>query len=514
MQNRESRNTSPEALQARLQVVAERHSLSEISRRTGAPLASVSRYFRGTRVPADFCGALGVHFGVNPSWLLTGEGTPWISDIPERTSAMAGDLLELVEAMNAVNHMRLGALTGKHHLRVLRELNEALVRFEELRARLNDHARPVLTRLLSDMETAVRRMDVDRAGDLYTAIQQVRRFCDDRELEYKLERLGATLELMRHDPSESLRHQQRVFGLVLIEGRLDSNAALEETIRLAMLLSETGREEDAVALCKAAVELIGDRGSEWESYPFLKFLTGQLMANNLQLYAGIELMQRWLPLVKGDTRVKAARHVLAFALLYAGLVEPDEAFDVGGDNEVKALNLLYYAIFREDRDYLLRALRYFESRQRARKDLAPMGYIAEYAHILAAAMEKPSAAQAQKFKKLKLACKDDARVSTELELLVFETQLLRKLKRLPAARKAMHAAQQLIAKPRKPSRALLVARAIHNRNALELDKGELRKSAERFFEAHREAGYRAFNPESEPSPSPAQAGSRSRGRRA
>lgn len=475
-------------LAARLAHVAGKFSMSEIARRTGTPLASVSRYFRGTRVPADFCGALATQLGVNPTWLLTGEGAPWLSDIPERTSAMAGDLLELVQAMNAVEHMRLGALAGKHHLRVLRELNEALQRFEDLRKRLNDHARPVMARLLDDMEKALGRTDVDRATELHTAIEQVRRFCDDHELDYRLGRAGAAFELMRHNSYAALKHQQRLFRLVLAEGRLDSAAELEETIRLAILLAESGRESDAVNLCQAAMILSGTSGERWGSYPFLAFLTGQLMTNNLQLYKGIELMQRWLPRIPPGARASAGRHVLAFAMLYAGLIQPDEAFDVAGRSEVKALNLLYFAIFKEDTEYLRKALRYAEQLKGERKDLATMAHVTRYAAIL---LEDSDDAR---FRDLAAVCATDNRVATAQELRVFETQLLRKLGRKAAARKALHKAEALITNPGKPARTLLLTRALHHRNALELDQGDLRTRAETFFTTHKSAGYVNLQP--------------------
>jgi hypothetical protein len=518
MRNRES-ETSHEALRRRLQALTDRYSLSEIARRTGAPLASVSRYFRGTRVPADFCGELAVHFGLNPVWLLTGEGQPWFSDVPERTSAMAGNLLELVEAMNAVAHMRLGALAGKHHLRVLRELNEALLRFEELRARLNENAAPVLLRLLQDIEKAMAATDVDRATDLHKAISQVRRFVDDSGLEYRIEAVNATFELMRRNPYDALKHQQRMFRLSMGEGLLGTQQELNETIRLAYLLAESGREADALGLCLAAMELAGEQGRRWDSFPFLAFFTGQLMVNNLRLYEGIELMQRWLPHIKGAPRLSAARHMLPFAMVYAGLIRPEEAFDVGGDSEVKALNLLFYAIFRQEPDYLREALRHIDLRKGPRKDLEPMGYVPEYGALLLEVLEGKGSDHEGRFKHVRRYLDDDPRATTAQDMLVFETQLLRLLKRKARARKTLRAAEEAITSPPRPARTLLMTRAIHHRNALEIEDAELQVPAREFFEAHLKAGYRALHPGSaltpdEPAPpTPARATRRPRGRR-
>ena len=119
-------STSAEAVRGRLNILTENHAQAEIARRTGFPPANVHRFLKGGKIPADFCGAVVREFGINPAWLLTGEGAPRLSDVTEGTMRMAGNVLELVEAMSAVARMRLGSLTGKHHLRVLRELNDAL----------------------------------------------------------------------------------------------------------------------------------------------------------------------------------------------------------------------------------------------------------------------------------------------------------------------------------------------------------------------------------------------------
>ena len=132
-----------EQIQQRLIELAEQHSQADIARKTEFSRNNVSRYVNGTRMPIEFAAALVEGLGVNPAWLLTGEGTAYLSDINSGTQEMAGDLLALVDAMAAVNRMRLGSLTGKHHLGVLRELNETLKKHEGLRDRLNKHSRKI-----------------------------------------------------------------------------------------------------------------------------------------------------------------------------------------------------------------------------------------------------------------------------------------------------------------------------------------------------------------------------------
>ena len=94
-----------ESLRARLQQLALTHSQAELARKTGFPPANVHRFLKGGKVPTDFCEALVREFGVNPAWLLAGEGTAYLADVTAGTERMAGNLLELVEAMSAVSSL-------------------------------------------------------------------------------------------------------------------------------------------------------------------------------------------------------------------------------------------------------------------------------------------------------------------------------------------------------------------------------------------------------------------------
>ena len=116
-----------EAVRERLKRLVAERSQSEIARKTGAQVAAVNRYVHGARIPASFCSAVVRGLGVNPSWLLMGEGSPYLADVPARTARLGENLLELVEAMSTVSRMLIGSLAGKRQMKVLRELNDALL---------------------------------------------------------------------------------------------------------------------------------------------------------------------------------------------------------------------------------------------------------------------------------------------------------------------------------------------------------------------------------------------------
>ena len=59
-------------LRRRLGEVFEYYSQAEVSRRTGIPQSSLSKYASGQRIPADVCSRLVDQLGVHSEWLLTG----------------------------------------------------------------------------------------------------------------------------------------------------------------------------------------------------------------------------------------------------------------------------------------------------------------------------------------------------------------------------------------------------------------------------------------------------------
>lgn len=125
-QNRKEVASPESSINQRVRELVHQHSLSDVARRTDTPVTSVHRYLNGGRVPGDFCARLSEAYALNPGWLLSGKGKANLGDVAPDTADMAGNLLELIQAMSAVEQMQLGALSGKHHLRVLRELSDAM----------------------------------------------------------------------------------------------------------------------------------------------------------------------------------------------------------------------------------------------------------------------------------------------------------------------------------------------------------------------------------------------------
>src|SRR5262249_23134091 len=155
------------------------HNQAEIARKTGVSPANVNRYLRQNRIPASFCASLVNGLGVNPAWLLAGEGTPFLADVGASNEKLAGNLLALLQAMSNVAPMRLGSLAGKKGLSVLRELNDALLSYERLKSRLNEQSRDIFAQVLKDWRAAINDRQEERAIALRKAAEQVSRLCED-----------------------------------------------------------------------------------------------------------------------------------------------------------------------------------------------------------------------------------------------------------------------------------------------------------------------------------------------
>lgn len=360
MQDRNDQDQAEE-ITRRLQTLADEHSLTTIARRTGTPPASMHRYLNGARIPADFCARLSREFQVNPVWLINGEGSRDIADVSQGTQQLAGNVLELVNAMSAVAHMRLGALAGKHHLKVLRELNDSLLRYEGLRKKLNANTQPVFRDLLDQLEKALKKRDFERAFELREAVIQVERLCDTPELTNRMDMLLAHCAVAELDVDSSLQYLQRHVRDQLVNAEILSDENCESFLRLALSMYANGKTRAALRLCNAAVELADDTRESWASFAALQFFRGHIMANTGELYAGLSLMQQYRERTQ-NARLPAQRRMIGQAMLMAGLLTLDEAYHYSEDNEIKATYLLEFADWQGDTEAMTRALEFYDTK--------------------------------------------------------------------------------------------------------------------------------------------------------
>ncbi|MBX3459796.1 MAG: helix-turn-helix transcriptional regulator [Planctomycetes bacterium] len=320
----------PDALAERLRVVLRDRSQAEVARRTGNTGASVNRWLAGTRMPADFLEALVREFGVNPVWLLTGKGATYTADIAVTGEQLAGNLLELVEAMGTVAKLRLGAVSGKAGGRVLRELADASNRYEQLRENLHKHSKPVLERVLADLQAKMARRDTDQAQGLIKTAEEVARFCEDTAMRVSLDSFKAEYAYLTGRREDALAMQEEVVMRMLLSHGVRDEGTYLQVFNLASALLDRRRLHDARRVTGAALALAEDAEPRWRALPLLRCMLGLLCLELGELDRAIGLLHRGLaqlpdvdPPVHADTIHFQRSHLERAQLLSGALSLPE-----------------------------------------------------------------------------------------------------------------------------------------------------------------------------------------------
>lgn len=463
----------------RLAVLAERWPQAEIARKTGTQRNNISRYMRGGKMPLEFGAALVRKLGVNPAWLLVGEGTAFLSDVNAETGRMAGDLLELVEAMNSVANLQLGSLTGKHHLRMLRELNDALARFEKLRESINERTGPIFSQLLDDYWAALEKWQLDKADDLRKAAEQVARLCDDEALQERFERTLSFHAFLRRDEEESILYQSRVFLRRLAVGSIDE-PGMREAFNAANTLQSNARLDEALAICDAAIALAGPRGQDWPVTRLINAMGGYILMERGDPRPGLQRV------VAANPQPTPAWHTVQHSMLIRGLlltggIDYRQAVEMKGEGPAHAQGMLVYALWLEDRATFELAC------EHCLTDDA--GDFNAFMHAALDAMQGRKAA-AQKFLK-SYPERGPMPLNEQFDQAVFGTALARLCGASDARKRHEQATKILLGADARVHMSSL-ATAMYHRNALALKKGEARAQAEAFFREGFAKGYGCF----------------------
>lgn len=310
-------------LALRLRELAREHGQNTLARRTGTSPANISRYLRGRRVPARFCAALVREFGISASWLLTGEGPARLEDTLRDESATAADLVRLVRAMRAVTTMRLGALSGRHHLAVLRELNESMRQYELARRQLTPQAVPAFRGVLDALERALARYDTTQADDYMNTADQLALLCDDEDCHRRLLALKARRAFLQSDMRTAVQEHRRLLRRVLVPDAAMSDNDFELIARTVMALLQSGRVREARRVANAGAALAADADPLAPGAAALHFVRGGALVESGAPARGLGLMQQYAPHQIPRRRL-AARAMLLQAMFICGAVGVDE----------------------------------------------------------------------------------------------------------------------------------------------------------------------------------------------
>ncbi|MBK9973897.1 MAG: hypothetical protein IPP14_03890 [Planctomycetes bacterium] len=483
-----------EQIRERMRVLVKTRSQSDLARKTNTLVSTVNRYLKATKIPGEFCTAVINGLGVNPAWLMTGEGTPYLADVSAGTSEMATNLLELVEAMNQVAKMKLGALTGQHHLKVLRELNDALERYEALRAVLNRRTRTVFRELLDGLKKALHELDQQRATEIRKAATQVSRLCDDPQLTVEFDNLQEFYEQIFGDQVRALELSRKVFVKSL--GAADVTMDKEHmalAINLVVSLHKADRCREARRICRATLALYEDVGKDWGRFRQLNALNAVLDIELGNLREGLRQLHDTYPVLP-EALQRSFSGKLVETMLLSGLAPLDYAPAIGLDSTSKAVALVRFAGLVEDVEAVKQL--WYRHKPDDKHGLVEDSIFEAYARVLAgketvAAFEKALAAERNRIA---------VRPTQEFAYSACACQLARLKGDEKGARKHFEEAAVKLAELDPQVNPQMLALALHWANGLKLfgagakqkEAKEIRDKATAFFQEHFERGYGAF----------------------
>ena len=488
------------ALSSRLRLLLTKHSQAEIARKTGTLPSNVNNYLKGTRVPAEFCHALVREFGINPAWLIAGEGTPYLADVSAATGGLASNMLELVQAMNSVTKMRLGALADKGHARTLGQLNEHLKTYERLKKELDKHSSPVLEQLLDEMSDALfSKVNMEAAAHIRDAAGQVNRLCEDPVLRRRFLKLKGYHDYICGRNGEAVAAQRKVFLYTLA----DSSAEFDEACDLASDLIQTlysfARLDEARRVCDAALALSSSR-PEGKGYLEVLGLRCVIDAGLGDIQRGLGQLITLFPKFPADFQ-KRFGSLYTQMLLMAGGWSFERAESITPHTQAKSEILLWFACWLEDAGTLKRAIERYVGDE-GHQVVAGKGR-AHHASCLLAALEgrhgKPIATYRKGVNLTELASKTHP-VFASFITAVNCCQIAKAGGEKKQAVEFLIAAEQSHQSyPPELARHILNT-GIHYRNALELIPEKsgsaklkaLRVRAQQFFDEHYKKGYGCF----------------------
>lgn len=477
-------------LAERLEVALRGRVHAEVARRIGTSAPNVSRYLRGTRVPADFCAALVNEFGVNANWLLTGKGAPFSAEIAASGEQLAGSLLELVEAMNVVARMRIGAVSSQRQGRMLRELSDATRNYERVRDKLFTYSQPVLEQLIKELGVAMRKRDMPQVEGLLQTADQVAKFCEDPDMLLILDSLRAEHHWRVGRRDVALRMQESNVRRALLGQFNREEYAYIQVSNFAVALTDRRRLREARRIIRAALAFGEELGPRWRAITMLRGHLGAIEIELGNLRDGLMLLHHSHSMIREveqkvqATEIQAQRGMIERTQLLSGALTLAEM--LGREfPEPWFPGVIRFACWLEDPALL-------EAACGKALPASPHPDAHTQVSFVAAPFLRDALAGKSRARKALDAALAELHEDTPIlrfMVLVLRAQVARAAKAKAESANLTAEAEKLHATLRDEFTAPLEIRATHYRNMLE--SGD--ESAREFFKTHAAAGYHCFN---------------------
>jgi hypothetical protein len=329
----------------RLKRLLDGHSRAEIARKTGATAVNVGRYARGTRIPADFCASLVRSMGINATWLLVGEGISEIRDggaDPRR----ARELLGLIDSINAVSRLQIGALAGNEHGRVLRDLREALETRERLERKLGAESSEMLERLLNTLSERFTAGDFKGSADLCQLAGQVARLSADKNLRLRLWEFEARLEAIQHRPQQAVEILRRITHQFVVDGKMLTAESAALLNLHCFALANVGRNAEALRISDAAQAMAGPEVHDTQEWAAMQGARALYLMDGGRLRDAHATLNRVISRMGGFRR-DYLRGLLQVALVLGGGMTIEDAIAAGPRIQSKAIWMVHLALVTE-----------------------------------------------------------------------------------------------------------------------------------------------------------------------
>lgn len=336
-----------DSLRARLRMVTNQYNLSELARRTGVSKSNVHRYLNSARIPGDWLASVITEFGINPSWLMIGQGEMLQSEVSKEAGQESAKLLELAVKLNAVGHERLSALQGRRPAQLVRELSEALKREDELRARLRAQVAPVFDSLILEYSQLIRDMRFDETREVLAALRQLERLAGDPDMSAHLDAHEAHEQDYRGNHARARELENRVLGFCIGAGRFRDSSTMRIAYNMCGSLGIRGYYHEAARLAGAMLLLADGDPPRWEEDWLLRIPQAVLDLQDGEPARGLAMLTRMAAAKMPNTATIVQDMLLRWSYV-TGIVSFEEVLLRRSDNPSFPGALALMAVWERD----------------------------------------------------------------------------------------------------------------------------------------------------------------------